>query len=221
MASENFTTLHTWDTIYCADTVEWCPVSPYKSFFVCGTYHLVQDAADFAELEGHQKRIGTVTLFKFSQKELLQCDQIKTSAVLDTKWCLEKVNDKILLASVDSLGNVCVFNLQDEKLISVTKLCLKKEKGDYLLLSLDWSKQITSSECKISVSDNQGEIFILNYKNEELVVERQWTAHSLEAWTVNFDSFNFNSVYTGKDIPSCCCVLIYMLLKIVTCFRWG
>lgn len=39
-------TLFKYDTEYSADSVEWCPHSPYKNYFVCGNYQLAENEGD-------------------------------------------------------------------------------------------------------------------------------------------------------------------------------
>lgn len=36
-------TLYKYDTEYSADSVEWCPHSPHKNYFVCGNYQLAEN----------------------------------------------------------------------------------------------------------------------------------------------------------------------------------
>jgi len=44
-------TLDTYDTVYSADSVEWCPAEGFTEFFVCGTYQLVQTDNEKQEQE--------------------------------------------------------------------------------------------------------------------------------------------------------------------------
>ena len=36
------TTIVTFDSVYSADSVEWCPTPGFRDIFVCGTYQLVE-----------------------------------------------------------------------------------------------------------------------------------------------------------------------------------
>ncbi len=38
------TQLHVQDTVYCADSVEWCPISGFQHVLLCGTYQLAEAA---------------------------------------------------------------------------------------------------------------------------------------------------------------------------------
>lgn len=39
-SSSNISILHIFDTIYSADSVEWCPHKPCQHMFVCANYQL-------------------------------------------------------------------------------------------------------------------------------------------------------------------------------------
>ncbi|CAK5264404.1 unnamed protein product [Mycena citricolor] len=58
-----------FDTIYPADSVEFCPHPSASDLLVCGTYNLVKDAPT-AE-DSTQKRIGQCLLFKISENPTL------------------------------------------------------------------------------------------------------------------------------------------------------
>lgn len=38
--STKWSTRSRWETGYSADSVEWCPVEPFRNVLVCGTYQL-------------------------------------------------------------------------------------------------------------------------------------------------------------------------------------
>lgn len=41
--SKGISTLCKYDTELSADSVEWCPHTPYRNFFVCGNYQLCEE----------------------------------------------------------------------------------------------------------------------------------------------------------------------------------
>jgi hypothetical protein len=60
-------TVQSFDTVYPADSVEFCPISDYSDYFVCGTYFLQTDEPASNALpvqKGAQTRIGKCWLFK-------------------------------------------------------------------------------------------------------------------------------------------------------------
>jgi hypothetical protein len=60
-------TVQSFDTVYPADSVEFCPISGCRDYFVCGTYFLQTDepAPETSDaLPVQQTRIGKCWLFK-------------------------------------------------------------------------------------------------------------------------------------------------------------
>lgn len=92
-----------YDTIYPADTVEWCPILEYNHIFVCGTYKLD---------EVNKLKTGTINLFSLDNQnkiDLIQC--IPADAVLDLKWNPYTVSGKILLAAALSGKHISIYSL--------------------------------------------------------------------------------------------------------------
>lgn len=78
-------TLHSFDTQYSADSVEWCQNESHKNYFSVGTYQLEERDAD---VSCNNVRKGRIYLFNYNEisNELKKCQQIETDAVLDQKW---------------------------------------------------------------------------------------------------------------------------------------
>jgi len=92
-----------YDTVYPADTVEWCPILNYNSVFVCGTYKLN---------EATKSKSGTIDLFTLDQENKIKLIQsIPEDAVLDLKWNPCTVNGKILLAAALSGKHISIYSL--------------------------------------------------------------------------------------------------------------
>lgn len=92
-----------YDTIYPADTVEWCPILEYSNIFVCGTYKLE---------EANKLKIGTINLFALDDQNKIKLIQsISGDAVLDLKWNPYMVSGKILLAAALSGIHISVYSL--------------------------------------------------------------------------------------------------------------
>lgn len=98
-------TLQTFDTIYSADSVEWCQDVEHENYFVVGTYQLEEkDAND----SSNNLRKGRIYLFHYDEdiNVLTECQQLELpEAVLDQKWMvsqpkfLETFNLEPLLSS--------------------------------------------------------------------------------------------------------------------------
>lgn len=184
----NITTLHSIDTEYSADSIEWCPNKTFENYFVCGTYQLEE-----SDTENPCKRKGRIYLYDYNIEldSLEKIQTVETSAVLDQKW---KVNDeKPILGIANSIGEIQIYTLTDSKLNLKTVINLNTEIDDLLALSMDWGDD------KIVTSDSKGNISILKFNNSDLVIEQSWLAHEFEAWICCFDKWNKNVIYSGGD----------------------
>ena len=130
VTTNNMQTLHIWDTECSADSVEWCPISPYQNIFVCGTYQLAttestevekresDDSVKNLEMSygsavcNHYKRNGRLYLLAIeSLKGLCLLQTLEMPAVLDCKWCHCKIFGKILLAVANAVGEVLLYEM--------------------------------------------------------------------------------------------------------------
>ncbi|KAJ9577190.1 hypothetical protein L9F63_006247 [Diploptera punctata] len=193
-------TLHQWDTIYSADSVEWCPIAPHQNIFVCGTYQL----AEHESQQDAYKRLGRLYLFKFNITEDLKLVQtIDMPAILDMKWCQRIVNGNILLAIANATGSIDIFKLDSDE-CSLSLLCsgsVAETNVETLALSLDWSEGRENPVCNpsIVVSNSKGCIALLKLDGTSLVLSEHWKAHDFEAWIAAFDYWNTCIVYSGGD----------------------
>ncbi|VVC35683.1 WD40/YVTN repeat-like-containing domain,WD40 repeat, conserved site,WD40 repeat,WD40-repeat-containing [Cinara cedri] len=182
-----------YDTIYPADTVEWCPISEYKDVFVCGTYKLD---------ETNKLKTGTINLFILEHKNKIKLIQsIHGDAVLDLKWNFCIVSGKILLAAALSGKHISVYSLDKEE----NDLCLnmytsfnlpKTDDESHMSLSIAWSSPDENGTQSIAFSDSRGYITVVNL-NDCLV--RNFKAHNFESWIVTFHYGEPNILYTGGD----------------------
>ncbi|KAF7401480.1 hypothetical protein HZH68_007300 [Vespula germanica] len=173
-----FQTLSIFDTQLYADSVEWCPIEPFKDLFVCGTYQLIENTESIAKKESKSsKRLGRIYLFQV-------------------------VKDGV----VNSLGYLQIYQLRngdDEMLKLMTELKVNDQKEEILALSLDWSTGKYSCEnnsiVKIIVSDSTGDITLFELHNDQIKNLTSWLSHEYEAWISAFDYWNVNIIYTGGD----------------------
>ncbi|XP_017116298.1 diphthine methyltransferase [Drosophila elegans] len=202
-----FTTLHSEDTEYSADSVEWLPENdPDVGYFACGTYQLVQDETESTEEAAPKRpRKGRVYLYQYeatnSALERLQC--IETAAILDMKWLPAWSDDSNPhLTTVNSLGQLEVYEFQrdDKKLQQRTCFSLETEPQEAppLALALDWRRQ--EEQVQLAISDSNGGLHLLHYSPQgEVIRERSWSAHGFEAWTCAFDRWSPHLLYSGGD----------------------
>ncbi|XP_068159758.1 diphthine methyltransferase [Drosophila tropicalis] len=200
-----FRTLHSVDTEYSADSVEWCPGLDY---FVCGTYQLVQAEEVSDEDEATKRRKGRIYLYKFSaiaDCELEKLQTLETAAILDMKWLPTQCNTESgpLLATVNAIGQLEIYELNEEAEELQRRTCLNIEESESetppLALALDWQRQ--ENGIQLIVSDSRGNLNLLSYiqTGDNLSKVRSWHAHEFEAWTCAFDRWTPHRVFSGGD----------------------
>lgn len=192
----NIKTIHSLDTEYSADSVEWCTTESFKRYFVCGTYQL-EDNPNSQELVLPTRRKGRIYLFRYdgSSEELSKLDAVETAAILDQKWT--EVDEKPILAAANALGEISLYGLANEKLSLLSSVHLNPDIDNLLTLAIDWHPNGTNRQ--LLSSDSKGNISLLQLTESNLNVVSNWSAHSFEAWTCCFDRWNDNVVYSGGD----------------------
>ncbi|KAI5701019.1 hypothetical protein M8J75_005316 [Diaphorina citri] len=178
--------LQAWDSVYSADSIEFCPLAPYQHVFLC---------------EESIERIRTVD----------------TPAILDIKWCHRRVQDKIVFAVVNAIGQLIVYELvspaENTLDLNIRELCSHQldqgEANEILALSLDWSSRMhtnltdldrnsirnpnltnvelssfrdpnivdvqrSSFRESVVVSDSQGAVHLFHLTNSGLQLKRSW-----------------------------------------------
>lgn len=207
-----FHTLDTFITELPADSVEWCPVEPFKDVLACGTYKLpeINDSPSWKN-----RRIGEIYLFRVAEGGKLEMlHQIDGSGILDMKWMNipDTDNNRILLGVVNSNGYLQIYELKyvdsarnktELKLIAEETVSIDDEK--VMALSLDWSIEKTASCTSnstphIAVSDSLGRISHFTWREtNNLVKNFTWSAHQFQAWIVAFNYKDDNIFYSGGD----------------------
>jgi len=198
------------DTIWPADSVEFCPIEGYRDVFCCATYKLFEspgNTADTAENEDRppapQQRGGTCRLYHTKDEEQPKCSfisELSFAALPDLKWCHKLKKGRPLLAAADSEGGINFINLEDKSnmRLDCRISCVPKE---VLVLSLDWQtfgpslEELTPSE-KLAASCSNGEVVILS---GDFGIEQQWAVHDHEPWVTVWDRHDPNVLYTGGD----------------------
>lgn len=202
-------TLSTFNTTFPADTVEWCPVEPYRNILACGTYELIKNGPD---TKAHMHKQGEIFLFRIIDGgNLEQLQQIRTSAVLDIKWLhvSDIIETRVILAVADSMAYLQIYQLIDDgrkiELKFITKL--KVNDGENVMaLSLDWSRERYFASnpiinTNIIVSDSAGQISHFTWhQTGDLMRDFTWPAHKFEAWVAAFDYCNPLIFYSGTTV---------------------
>ncbi|XP_039753846.1 diphthine methyltransferase isoform X1 [Pararge aegeria] len=193
-----------WETTYSADSVEWCPVEPYRHVLVCGTYQLDKSHQDTKDADQpKQKRLGRIYLFQLQKitLEISPIQTIDTAGVLDMKWCYHTIQGNPVLGVVTSEGYVQVYQLLDENGTMKLQLWLEDAiGGNVLALSLDWStNKVTNEQPSLAISDSSGAVTIMRVVGRSLEKIGLWQTHSFEAWIAAFNYWNTDVFYSGGD----------------------
>ncbi|XP_024085455.1 diphthine methyltransferase isoform X2 [Cimex lectularius] len=174
-----------------ADSVEWCPIEGFRDLLVCGTYQLDSNSGE---------RIGELHLIQLGKHpDLINIVQkINMPGVLDCKWAHVKL-DSIYLAVVNAVGEIRLYILLEEKKLKEVFIKKLTKDDDTLLLSLDWSTGVHTSDAHIVTSDSKGFIHLLNFDSGNINIVDSWSLHKFEAWISAFNYWNTNIFFTGGD----------------------
>lgn len=145
--------------------------------------------------------MGRIYLYKYDIHidKLERLDFLETAAVLDAKWHIS--GEKCLLIVASALSEILLYELRsDDKLHPMDVLNLADIGEENLLtLSIDLNNGVINGGDNLVASDSRGSVSLLSLTPTKLIKNRDWKAHSFEAWTCAFDKWNPNVVYTGGD----------------------
>ncbi|KAK0233086.1 WD40-repeat-containing domain protein [Armillaria fumosa] len=187
-----------FDTIYPADSVEFCPHVNLQDIFVVGTYKLDQDDGDM-ERKTPQHRRGQCRVFRIATgTDFKQIQCFDLPAVLDMKWCHMSSSSPATLGIADSEGNITLHQWQE-----VVYRIRIAESSEILCLSLDWSNRRTPAtqlgSLVVSLSDGSLSILRPNNGTGPLSVHSSWHAHDYEPWISAWNYWDTNMVFSGGD----------------------
>lgn len=191
-------TLYSYDTEYCSDSIEWCPHAPFQNVFVCANYQLIEDDTEYT---GSRKRLGRILLFSISTESGLTLHQtLNTSAILDQKWCHNKINNCSLLGVVNAEKRIEIYKFNmDIMMLDLIYSYEVQADGEVLLLSLDWSTgKYVDNTPNIICSDSNGNWHNFKFTDNKLVLENSAHVHKYEAWIAAFYYWNTNIFFTGN-----------------------
>ncbi|KAF9919611.1 Diphthine methyltransferase [Linnemannia zychae] len=214
------------DTIYSADSVEFCPIQSHSHLFACGTYQLAKDESEDApaaettvedtdssdddeptKVEKPMLRLGRLLLYAVEGEsdDTLKLNNIEcteTAAILDMKWSHQLINGSPTLGVADASGDLSLYQFKPTRTSFEIVTKYQTNQSNKLALSLDWSNRVnTSEQPRIAVSLSNGDITILDLDpaSSTLTEDITWHAHDLEAWIVGWNYHDTNILYTGAD----------------------
>lgn len=136
---------------------------------------------------------------------------LKTSGVLDQKWCHKVVNGQSLLGVSTARGQIIIYALHSLNGLSLKSVCTYRVTNpDILILSLDWSTGI--SECgepTIICSDSNGNVHLVKLSANDINLLGSWREHTsnsgsltFEAWVAGFYYWDNNFFFSGRYVYS-------------------
>ncbi|KAJ3550744.1 hypothetical protein NM688_g5008 [Phlebia brevispora] len=201
-----------YDTVWPADSVEFCPHPEAVDIFACGTYKLEQQDPEVQTDEENQParrtpqtRRGKCLLFQvdFNRDEQPSLvHETSLPAVLDMKWCHRASSVPPLLGITDSEGNVSLHSYEFETKHLNLVQNIPCASSDILVLSLDWdNRRFPAGDLgSLVVSLSNGSLSILRQDDShELVVTDTWHAHDYEPWIAAWNYWDPNVLYSGGD----------------------
>lgn len=219
--TSHYRSLVTWDTEYSADSVEWCPISPFQEILAIGTYQVDKSSQEKFSPGKNKTNVGAnftynitspfigqrkgrIYLHKFNpdSNTSVLTQTLETAAILDMKWCPHAIgSDKVVLATVDAAATLTIYQLirSTEHLEKLSDLKLRPE-DDALALSLDFSSRKSPDPTPlISVSDSKGGVTLVRMSGDLTVISTVPDCHRFEAWITAFDAWNSKLFFTGGD----------------------
>ena len=174
------------DTVYSADSTEWCPNEGHHNVLAVGTYQVDKDKD---EENLRYSRRGRIYLQHDTDDAFVS--QLDFPAVLDMKW---GHGADPVLAVADCESNVTFLDLVDDgrELRQRCQLRLKDEgEADTLALSLDWSDRREATVApRIVASDSKGRAHVLSASSSGLESVFCRRCHDFEAWIAAFDAWD-------------------------------
>ncbi|KAJ7783793.1 WD40-repeat-containing domain protein [Mycena maculata] len=193
-----------FDTVFPADSVEFCPHPTAQDVLVCGTYNL-EKTAPVSEGSA-QKRTGQCLVFKIESSPETTPRKIQTidlPAVLDMKWCHRSLSAAPLLSVADSEGNVSLHEWQEQESRLESHPPISCASSDVLCLSIDWSNRRNNSDIgSLVVSLSSGSLCLLRPSEGSkagLSLTDTWHAHDYEPWIAAWDYWDSAVIYSGGD----------------------
>ncbi|KAG2350359.1 WD-40 repeat-containing protein [Suillus weaverae] len=206
------------DTVWPADSVEFCPHESAFDIFVCGTYQLEQPSAaaqvhtalddvkgdsEPATRKQSQVRRGKCLVLQVTEdRGVSQIQEISLPAVLDQKWCHTSQTASPVLGIADSEGNVTLHEWHKEERRLKAFQSVSCAPSDVLCLSLDWStrRYPTNNHGSLVVSLSNGSLCVLNPGSTgNLTIVNRWHAHDYEPWIAAWNYWDTSIVYSGGD----------------------
>ncbi|KAJ2738354.1 hypothetical protein GGI20_006287, partial [Coemansia sp. BCRC 34301] len=199
--------LASFDPVYCADSLEFCPFDA-KQRLLIGTYQLLKtgsasdegpDASNRELSSADAQRVGRIYVCDVvagtngQALGIVEQQRIETSAVFDIKWSYNRVDGRELVGVACADGQVHIYAADATSTdYYLTPLCMSasdtEEPLSSMCCSLDWSNRLAeSSSPEIVASQSDGTVRLLKLGDSQMDTVHEWHAHDAEAWIASFD----------------------------------
>ncbi|PFH54482.1 hypothetical protein AMATHDRAFT_52085 [Amanita thiersii Skay4041] len=196
-----------FNTVFPADSLEFCPHPQATDVFVCGTYKLNKRGDEDENSPAQQHRQGQCLVFRTydadgtDEPTFNQVQKFDFPAIPDMKWCHTSHSTEPILAVADSEGGVTTLQWKCHETLEKMQFITCAE-NDSLCLSLDWSSrripQSSLGNLVVSVSD--GSLHLLRPADAgDLIHTNTWHAHDYEPWIAAWNHWDTNIIYSGGD----------------------
>ncbi|KAI9145906.1 WD40-repeat-containing domain protein [Paraphysoderma sedebokerense] len=226
MSLNEHSTLQRIDTVYSADSTEFCPHPRFRNVLAVGTYQLNQKSAKDAQFDSVSasidqdqvdtenepaskpaKRLGRCLLYDLQpadsengKLQLNELSKIDMPAILDMKW--SHSNTDPLLGIANASGELLLYKLSEatDNSVQMEHVTTEQELSSRLCLSLDWSNRVHPSNF-ITTSFSDGHIALYSVTPTSIIPVHDFLAHEFEAWITAFDYWNSpgNVIFSGGD----------------------
>lgn len=194
------TSLAQVDTVYSADSIEFCPLPAYEHWFTCGTYQLLDPATgelapapgaappspspSSGEGEGRDApapRVGRLLLYALDGATPVEAHRVESAAILDAKWSPSRPE----ISVADAKGGLARYALEGLQLLERVEVA----DAETLVLSLD--HRPAADDVITSLSSGE----LAHVAGGEVVA--RWAAHDFEPWIAAWHGRD--TVWSGGD----------------------
>ncbi|KAF9277146.1 Diphthine methyltransferase [Linnemannia elongata] len=196
------------DTLYSADSIEFCPFQSHSHLFACGTYQLAKDESEDepgpappeatatdsdtdssdddepVKVEKPMLRLGRLLVYAVEGEsddtyKLNNLERIETAAILDMKWSHQLIHGNPTLGVADASGDLSLYQFKSAGNDLEIVTKYQTNYSSKLALSLDWSNRVqTSEQPQIAVSLSSGDITILDLDPSSSTLTESLTWHA-------------------------------------------
>ncbi|KAF9984871.1 Diphthine methyltransferase [Mortierella antarctica] len=179
MAAVNSASLGSDDTIYSADSIEFCPFSSHSNLLACGTYQLAKD-----EREDEPASNEITEQEQEQEQEQESCRAAQEDSDDDEE---EVKAEKPMLR----LGRLLVYDVQgdkDDSLDLKNTACIETA----AILDMKWSHQLINGNPTLGVADASGDLSLYQFKTEgnDLEIVTKYTTNTENRLALSLDWSN-------------------------------